>query len=74
MIREKNKLFLLCTLVILIGLLAVMATPIFLLISLGILKEILPNWFMVTTIVLSALDIVSLTMIVLTWIFDKDPS
>lgn len=68
-ITDKITIF-----IILLGLLAMVCMPIYMLISTFCLKEILPDWFMITNLVLSILVIIIIAMFIYVAATDKSNS
>ena len=62
----------LVVLLMMIGLLATLATPIYLMITTSCLKDILPQWFIVINFILSIFMLVLIAALFLMFIFDDD--
>lgn len=56
--------------IMMLGLIATIATPIYLLITASCLKTILPQWYIIINIIISIFDLLLIVMIFMTWIFD----
>lgn len=64
-IRSTFMLF-----IMMLGLIATIATPVYLLITTACLKATLPQWYIIINIIISIFDLLLIVMIFMTWIFD----
>lgn len=62
----------LITLLMMIGLLATLITPIYLMITTSCLKDILPQWFIIINFILSLFMLVLIAALFLMFIFDDN--
>ena len=60
--------------IMLLGLIAVIATPVYLLITTACLKATLPQWFIIINIIISVFDLLLIVMMFMAWIFDDKKS
>ena len=71
--KDKHKLlYLLVAIIAVIGIISMVITPIFLFISSLILKNSLPQWYLVINIVLSGLDMIGILLVLCVWLFDDN--
>ena len=71
--KDKHKLlYLLVAIIAIIGIISMVITPIFLFISSLILKNSLPQWYLIMNIVLSGLDMIGILLVICIWLFDDN--